>query len=56
MQYYEKFNLAMRVLHWLVALIVLGMLVVGYYMGTMDNANPNKWAVYDLHKSIGIIE
>lgn len=44
---------AMRGLHWLVALAVLGLLLVGWLMVDMPNS-PDKIKVYKLHKSIGL--
>jgi cytochrome b561 len=54
MQYYEKYSLSLRVLHWVLALLTIGLIIIGFYMGGIDNANPNKMAVYSFHKSIGL--
>lgn len=50
-----KYSLFMRIMHWLVALIVLAMLIVGFTMFHLKDENPIKWPLYDLHKSFGII-
>ena len=41
-------------LHWLIALAIVGMLVVGKYMHGLPNSDPNKFMLYQLHKSTGI--
>lgn len=43
-----------KCVHWLTALIILGMIPVGLIMGRIDNS-PFKNALYELHKSFGII-
>jgi cytochrome b561 len=42
------------VLHWVIALAILGMIGLGWYMGDLPNDNPAKEGLYQLHKSIGI--
>ena len=42
----EKYHLSIRVLHWLVAACVIGMLILGFLMDSRDQ--------YNLHKSIGV--
>jgi len=46
-------NRLAQVLHWLVALMILGLGIVGLYMTTMQ-ASIDKLKVYALHKSFGI--
>lgn len=41
-------------LHWLIALAIVGMLIVGKYMHGLPNSDPNKFMLYQLHKSTGI--
>lgn len=41
-------------LHWLIALMIIGLLIVGFVMGEIDKANPLKYQLYQLHKSFGI--
>ncbi len=43
-----------KFLHWLIALLVIGMLAVGLFMTGMENG-PDKFRVYGLHKSTGIM-
>src|SRR5688572_25213447 len=42
-----------KTLHWLIALAVVGLLVVGWIMDEMPNS-PDKIKVYALHKSFGL--
>lgn len=49
-----KYSLTMRVLHWLIALLILGMIGVGWYMAGLPDEDPVKYDIYPVHKSIGI--
>jgi cytochrome b561 len=42
-----------KTLHWTIALLVIGMVIVGLWMDEMPNS-PDKVKVYALHKSTGI--
>jgi cytochrome b561 len=44
---------AMRLLHWAIALGVIGLLLVGWWMGDLPNG-PRKIDIYKLHKSVGL--
>ncbi len=39
-----------RALHWLVALMIISLLAVGFYMATFE-----VWALYPIHKAFGVI-
>ncbi|MEM6626686.1 MAG: cytochrome b/b6 domain-containing protein [Pseudomonadota bacterium] len=41
-------------LHWAIALGIGGMILMGWYMGDLPDDAPNKGALYQLHKSVGI--
>ena len=41
-------------LHWLIALIIIGMLFLGKYMADLPRDDPAKFDLIQLHKSIGI--
>jgi cytochrome b561 len=43
----------MRALHWLIALGVIGLLAVGWWMQDLPNS-PRKIEIYKLHKSVGL--
>jgi cytochrome b561 len=49
-----KYNFTMRALHWLSALVFISLLCVGYYMTSLADS-PDKWEIYGMHKSFGVI-
>lgn len=49
-----KYTLLMRILHWLIAVLILGMIGVGWYMAGLPDEHPTKYDIYPIHKSIGI--
>ena len=51
----EKYTLPLRVLHWLTAVTIMALLVVGFYMADIDPDAPNKYELYPLHKSFGMV-
>jgi cytochrome b561 len=46
---------SIRVLHWLMALLILGMIAVGWYMTGLPDKDPLRGTLYPLHKSLGIL-
>jgi cytochrome b561/polyisoprenoid-binding protein YceI len=40
--------------HWLIALLIFVMYGLGWYMADLEFADPNKFRLYQIHKSIGI--
>jgi cytochrome b561 len=46
----DKLSTTTRVLHWLVALIIITMLAVGFYMATFE-----VWSLFPIHKAFGVI-
>jgi cytochrome b561 len=53
----EQYGTVARTLHWVIALLIIGMLCVGLYM-TNDNVHmsmPDKMQIFGLHKSTGIL-
>lgn len=50
----QKYTLLMRSIHWLMALLILGTIAVGWYMDGLPDEAPNKYQIYDLHKSFGV--
>jgi len=50
----EKYPLAIRILHWLIAVMIIGLLAVGLYMTGLSRDNPNRALLYGLHKSFGV--
>lgn len=47
------YNLSTKLVHWLSALVILGLLIVGFVMEDLDK--PLKFDVYNLHKSFGVL-
>src|SRR5690349_2490074 len=41
-------------LHWLIALAIIGMLILGKYMADLPKDDPSRFDLIQLHKSIGI--
>src|SRR5689334_24520793 len=51
-----KYPLVMRVLHWLIALLIVGQIAMGLIMTRLDDAVPAKYQqLYPLHKSFGLL-
>jgi cytochrome b561 len=50
----EKYSPTMRLLHWLMAIIIIGLTALGIYMTGLDKS-PFKFELYGLHKSFGAI-
>lgn len=42
-----------KILHWLVAIIIMSLIVAGFYMTNIPDSN-TKWQIYGVHKAIGI--
>ncbi len=43
-----------KLLHWVVAIMILSLLCAGYYMTDLPNS-PDKFAIYDIHKETGFL-
>jgi len=50
----DRFGMVSRLLHWLVAALVLGQLALGLRIATMEAGFDNLW-LFSLHKSLGIL-
>lgn len=50
----EKYPANLRILHWLMAVMIVGMLVSGLMMGDLPKGEPLRDKVYFLHKSFGV--
>lgn len=50
----EKYSGAIRVLHWVMAILIIMMLTMGLVMGNIPRGDPNRLWVYNLHKSLGV--
>jgi cytochrome b561 len=51
---HEKYPLAIRVLHWLMAVMIIGLLAVGLIMTDLAKDNPYRSSLFALHKSFGL--
>lgn len=49
-----KYSLSLRVMHWVMAVFILGMLCSGFYMTNLSNNNEIKFSIYAIHKACGI--
>ncbi len=43
-----------KFIHWLMALIIISLIAVGFFMADMENSD-QKWFLYGTHKAFGII-
>lgn len=51
----EHYTLLAIALHWIIAVLVIGMLFLGYYMVDIPKGTPNRAAYFNLHKSFGVL-
>ena len=50
-----RYNDVAVILHWMIALLLIGMLILGKYMGILEDDDPQKFVLVQLHKSFGVI-
>lgn len=50
----ERYGAVSLSLHWLMALMIIGLLVLGLYMTAQPDGD-SKWSLYGLHKSFGML-
>lgn len=50
-----KYNLTMRINHWLIGLTMITVAIVGLYMTSLPSDDPSKYGFYPLHKSFGLL-
>lgn len=51
----KTYNLSMRIIHWIMAIIIIGLIASGWYMVDISAKDPIKWTFYGIHKSFGVI-
>jgi len=51
----EKYSKPLRVLHWITAMTIMVLLVVGFYMADIDSNAADKYDLYPVHKAFGMI-
>lgn len=53
---YQKYHPWVRIIHWLMALIIILLLAVGFYMTNwLDKESVNRMIIYNIHKSFGAL-
>jgi len=50
-----RYGLVSRTLHWLMALMFLGLFVTGLYMTSLNYMHPWYKTLFDMHKSFGVL-
>ena len=50
----DQFNAASKIIHWLAALLIFGLLAIGFIMEDMPRG-PEKFEMIGLHKSFGVL-
>lgn len=51
----NKYNGLMRTMHWLMAILIIGMLALGLYLEELPKDAPNRMELFGYHKSFGVI-
>jgi len=49
-----RYGSVAMIFHWLIALLVIGNICVGLYMGDLPRSDPMKFTIFQIHKSIGL--
>jgi cytochrome b561 len=53
---YQKYHLSARIIHWAMALIIISLLTVGFFMTYVLNSEDSyRMTIYGLHKSFGVL-
>jgi cytochrome b561 len=51
-----KYSLSSRIIHWVMAVIIIPTLMIGIYMTNfLDKESPSRMDIYNLHKSFGVV-
>ncbi len=51
-----KYHISSRIIHWVMALIIIGLLALGFYMEDfLAKDAPNRMQIFGLHKSFGVV-
>ena len=50
----DKYGLVAKAFHWVIAVIIIGLLPMGLFMADMENS-PLKFEIFALHKSFGLL-
>lgn len=49
-----RYNAIAQLLHWIMAIAIIAMIIVGEVMGDLSRDDPMKFELYQLHKSAGL--
>lgn len=50
-----RYTLTAIALHWVIALLIIGMLLLGFYMVGIPKGTPDRALYFNLHKSCGVL-
>ncbi len=50
----QHWGIVTKTLHWLMAIMIIGLLAAGFIMEGLENSNPLKFQIYQIHKSFGL--
>ncbi|WP_353276784.1 cytochrome b [Wolbachia endosymbiont (group B) of Villa cingulata] len=50
----NKYSLGLRIIHWLMSALIIGMLCSGLYMKSLPISSEIKFSIYAIHKACGI--
>ena len=50
-----KYNIYLRIVHWVMAAAIIGLIASGWYMEGIDPKAPDKYDLYPWHKSFGMM-
>ena len=50
----SSYGLVSKLFHWCVSLIIIGLLIVGFTMTSME-PSADKWELYSMHKATGVV-
>lgn len=51
----QRFHVTLRIIHWLMAVIILSLLAMGLYMTGLEREDALRGTLYGLHKSFGVL-
>lgn len=51
----EKYGLVARILHWLMAVMIIALFAVGLYMTGLADDDPARRSIYGMHKAMGTL-
>ena len=51
----DSYGNVSKILHWAMAIIIIGLMIVGLYMTGLDREDPSRRELYHLHKAFGLM-